>query len=599
MNKWYFLTIFIFVVIASFGQKKREIHVDAPKVVMTGESFQVKYILTNPSSPNPRFYPPVGVDGLTSYGMSSYTSRQSSVTIINGRLRTTTTQTITWILTFVAEKPGNYTIPPAKVQDGNSSLNFSPITITVEGQVNNNLPKSNKQIANQNSESDVILPSKNNKFFVRLIADKTNVYQGEAIYINARLYSMYRLSIDEMEPSQLKGFWVQDLKMPSRIQADHVLINGRDYLVATIDKKVIFPQQTGKLKIAPYKVTCSFYDDWGFPYGQKEIVSNSLLINVKPLPQQGKPSSFSGAVGQFKIDMKIEKTKLNIDEPLTIKLIISGTGNFSLFDIPEPKIPNSFEVLEPKTIPQYKASTEGLTGRITKQFIYIPRSGGNFHIPSIEFSFFDPKSKKYVVLHTQPLDIIVSGSVDSLANNGNVVYKSDVTQIGNDINYIFTQPFKLTRKGSGFVSSNIFYLAYLIALIVFVVIVYLRRRYIKEMSDIRKYRSRKARKESKKRLRVAYKYMKQNKEKEFYTEISKALWQYVGDKLGIDGADLTRDKVREEFLKRKVSEEVIDEFMKIINDSDAQRFAQLNSSNSMDIIYKRAKKIIEDLQSII
>ena len=599
MRKWWLLTALLLLWTVNYAQKNRKFYVDAPKVVMAGESFQVKYILQNPSSRNPRFIPPSDVQGLQSFGMSSYTSSQSSVTIVNGRLRSTTTYTVTWILTFVAENPGKYTIPSASVKDGNSTLTSSPVTITVEGQVNNNLPRPRNPVAQENADENVTVPEANSKLFVKLIADKTDVYIGEPIYVYARLYSAYRLSLDDMEPAKFPGFWIQDLKMPSRIQAERVIINGRDYLAATVDKKIIFPQQTGKLKISPYKLTCSIYDDWGFPYGQKSMESNSLTINVRPLPQKGKPDSFTGAVGNFQISMDVPQGQISVDQAITIKLIITGTGNFGLFDVPEPKVPNSFEALEPKTIPQYKATSEGMSGRLIKQFIYIPRSGGNSQIPAIEFSYFDPQTRKYVVLRTKPIKLSVSGSADTTSGAAYSVYKTDVTQIGNDINYIFTGNFKLHRKGHIFVGSVFFYLIYVVILLIFILIVYLRRRHIKEMSDVRRYRSRQASKVSSRRLRNAHSLMKHGKKDEFYQEVSQALWQYVGDKLGIDPAELTRDTIKEKLKERGVSDEMVDEFIRILDDCEYARYGIGDGEISMDSIYTRAKKMIDKLEAIL
>ncbi len=599
MNRWWLIMILLLIWTGSLAQNTRKFYVDAPKVVMAGESFQVKYFLKNPSSRNPRFIPPKDVEGLQSYGMSSYTSTQSSVTIINGRLRSVNTYTVTWIITYVAQNAGTYTIPPARVKDGNSTLTSSPVTITVEGQVSNNLPTPKNKPAGTNPDENITVPQTSSKLFVKLLADKTEVYLGEPIYVYARLYSAYRLSLDDMEPAKFPGFWVQDLDMPSRIKAEQVIINGRDYLAATVDKKIIFPQQTGNLTISPYKITCSIYDDWGFPYGQKQVASNGLTIKVKPLPDQGKPASFSGAVGHFQIDLEVPKGQVSVDEAITIKLIIKGTGNFGLFDVPEPKSPNSFEALDPKTIPQYKASTEGLTGRLIKQFVYIPRSGGNFQIPPIEFSYFDPQAKKYVVLRTEPIKISVNGSADTTAGAAYSVYKTDVTQIGNDINYIFTGKFKLHSKGHFFVGSLYFYLSYALILLSFVVIVYMRRRHIKEMSDIRRYRSRQASKVSSRRLRNAKSLMKHGKKDEFCQEVSQALWQYVGDKLGIDPAELTRESIKEKLQEKNVDQAVIDEFIQILDDSEYARYGIGEGSMSMDNIYSRAKKMIDKLEAIL
>ncbi len=576
------------------AQEERQFYVDAPKYAVAGESFQVKYILKNPKSKNPRFIPQKDVKGLEYYGMSSYRSQQSSVTIINGKLKAVTTYTITWILTYVANKPGEYTIPPAKVDDNGDILTSNPVTITIGGNAVNQLPKP-KQTAGKSEDNFV--PSTNKNLFLRLVASKTSVYIGEPVYVYTRIYSVYHLSVDDLTPAKFPGFWVQELDMPSRIQAEDVVINGRTYLAATLDKRVIFPQETGKLKIEPYKLTVTVYDRFGFPFGQKDVVSNSLTINVKPLPQAGKPASFGGAVGKYDFNVTLNDTKVNVDEPLTIKLTITGTGNFGLFDIPKPVVPGSFEELEPKEIPQYKATEAGMQGRLVEEYIYIPRSTGEFVIPPIEFSYFNPADGKYHTIKSDTIKITVSGTSDTTQIYN--TYKSEVKQLGTDINYIETGPIKLRPKGKFFAGSAAHYLAYLILLILFALLVLLERKKIKENSDIRRMRAKKASKVSSKRLRVARKYLKAGNKEQFYEEVAKALWGYLGDKLGIDPAELTRDTVREQLENRNVPKDLIDEFVSIIDNCEFARYAPADVSFSMEDIYSRAKKLIDALEDII
>lgn len=588
------ITIFLGVLtVFTFAQNQREFYVDAPKIVIAGETFQITYTLKNPKSTHPGFYPPNAPDGVTFYGTSTYRSQQSSISVINGRLKSVTTTTVTWILTAVANKPGQITIGPATVVDGSDKLKSNPVTIQVQGGQVNNLPqpKNNPNIAEQN-----VYNQQNKDLFLELVASKQRAYLGEAIFVYTKVYSRYQISIDDMKPAKFPGFWVNDLQMPSRIQAKDVIINGRHYLTAILDKKVIFPQQTGNLKIAPYSLTVSVYDNFGFPYGQKTITSNPLTIHVLPLPAENKPANFSGAVGRFNLNVQIDKDQVNVDEPLTIKVVISGVGNFGIFDIPTPSVPGSFEELEPKEIPQYTATEAGLNGRIVKEFIYIPRATGTFNLPPIVFNYFDPQTKQYKTLTSQPVTIKVTGHLDT--THVYASYGSNAQAIGSDINYIYVGKFKLYRKGHFFAGSLWHWLSYIILLLVFAIVVYFGRKTIKLRSDVKSFKARQASKISQKRLQQARRLMKHNEKEKFYEEVANALWGYIGDKLGIDPAELTREKIREELAQRNVPQDLINEFIQTIDYCEFARYAPAQQDFSMQEIYQKAYKLIDQLEKL-
>lgn len=588
-------TIFLSVLaIISFAQNQREFYVDAPKVVIAGETFQITYTLKNPRSSNPGFYPPKEPKGVTFYGTSTYRSQQSSISIVNGRLKSVNTVTITWILTAVANKPGTITIGPATVLDHGDKLTSNPVTIDVQGGQVNNLPKpkNNPAITEQN----IFNNQQNKDLFLELVASKRRVYLGEAIFVYTKVYSRYQISVDDMKPAKFPGFWVNDIQMPSRIQAQDVIINGRHYLTAVLDKKVIFPQQTGDLKIAPYSLTVSVYDNFGFPYGQKTITSNPLTIHVLPLPTENKPANFSGAVGRFNLKVQVDKKQVNVDEPLTIKVIVSGIGNFGIFDLPTPSVPSSFEELEPKEIPQYTATEAGMQGRIVKEFIYIPRATGTFNLPSIVFNYFDPQTKTYKSLSSEPITIKVTGHLDT--THVYASYGSNAQAIGSDINYIYVGKFKLYRKNHFFAGSLWHWLSYLILLLIFAIVVYFGRKTIKERSDIKSFKAKQASKISQKRLQYARKLMKHNEKEKFFEEVANALWGYIGDKLGIDPAELTRDKIRQELAERNIPQDLINEFIQTIDYCEFARFAPTAQDFSMQEIYQKAYKLIDQLEKL-
>jgi len=574
------------------AQNNRSFTVDAPSVVLSGETFQVKYILKNPKSRNPRFVPPAEVNGLTYYGSSSYTSSQSSATIINGKLKVVSTRIHTWILTFSADKPGTYTLSGAKVDDDGDVLVATPVTVKVEKNPNNNLPKAKK---NPEISDNVNVPQESDKLFVKLTASKTTAYLGEPVFIQARLYSRYRLSIQDMKPGTFDGFWKQEIDMPTNITAEEVMIGGKKYLAATLDKQLIFPQKTGKLKITPYELSCMLYDVWNFPLGEKTVKSNSLVINVKPLPQQGKPADFSGAVGRFSLSVEPSSTSVAVDEPVTIKIVISGTGNFGLFDAPEPQVPMSFEKLEPKNIPSYNPAVNGLTGKLTLEYIYIPRSGGEFTVPPVVFTYFDPKTGKYKTLKSKPIVFTVSGNADTTAVYGSA-YKTDVTRLGSDINYIFTNNFKLSPKNKFYACSTEHWLSYLFIILLGAVAIIITDKNVKLRADLESFRAKKASKNSIRRLRKAKKYMQENNKEKFFEEVADAMWNYLSDKLSIPVAELTRETAREKLQESGVHPDLIDRYIKVIDSCEFARYAPSQTDLQMKDIYKQALNLITEIE---
>ncbi len=605
-KKLYILLSFIFLYISLLAQTS--FYVQAPSVAFVGETFQVKYILTNPKSHNPRFIRPANVPGLDYYSTSNFMSQSSSITIINGHLKSVSKKTITWIITYVPTKPGNITIPPAKVIDGNKQYSTNPVTIEVQANANNNLPKPTYQKWQQQQmqslqqqmqswESQLFPSNSGQDLFLRVFVSKKDVYQGQPVYVYTKIFSRYRLSIDDYSPSKFTGFWVQEMKMPANIQAKQEVINGRTYLTAVIDKRVVFPQEVGKLEITPSQITCTLYDDMGFPYGQKTIKSNAVYIHVRPLPKAGQPQDFSGAVGKFQMQVKLSSDKLNVDRPLTVKVYISGVGNFGLFDLPEVNAPKSFESLQSSTIPQYNVSPEGLVGRVIKQFIFIPRAAGKFTIQPVSFSYFDPQTKKYVTLTSKPLTVTVTSTSDTTAVAASYgSYGSAVKQLGSDIDYIYTSGFKLHKKTKFFAGSAAHWLSYLILLLIFILVVYLERKKIKQRADVKTFRAKRASKVSLKRLQQAYRFMKENRKEKFYEEVTKALWGYISDKLSIDPAQLTRENVEEKLTEKGVDKELIAEFEDLLDKCETARYANLKVDFSMQDVYNKARKLIEKFE---
>jgi BatD DUF11 like domain len=582
-----YILFLLLISINSFAQNVQFV-ANANNNAKSGEPFIIQYKLEAPTKGKNFKYPEVKNLTVLNVGTSSFTR----TSIINGKHSKSIT--LTWSLTAIAGTTGRLTIPAATVTVDGKSYNSNALTINVNQGSNNTsyTPSNQSNVVESSSQNRNELPNKD--IFLNLTTNKTDVYLGEPIYIYNRLYSKYNVNLSEFNPSAMDNFWIQDLPMPNSVKAEYVTLNGSQYLTAVLEKKVIFPQKTGEIVIEPYNATFQLYDGWGFPAGSKKVVSNKKIITVKPLPAN-KPAGFTGAVGDFQISSKSDVDSLNIDEAVIITLTVSGLGNFGLFDDPTIKVPNTFEPLMPDTKNNTRITENGIDGSRTFTFTYIPRVPGTYNIKEVAFSYFNPKTKKYYTKKTNPITIIVIGDSTTMLTDNSIV-KSELNEIAEDIRYIKTSGFSLQQKNNFFFGKLGFWLSYLIPFVGFLFLIFFMRNKIKENANVELVKSKKADKISKKRLKTAENHIKSGKIDEFYEEITNALWGYVSDKLSIPVGNLTRATAVETFKNSNISEDLITDFVKTIDDCETARFAPSSAGLSPEIIYEKASNIIRSLE---
>lgn len=564
-----------------------------PSNAQIGKSFYIQYDLKVLEEGSNFQYPKTNDFKLINVSTSRSTFSKNQ--FVKGKWTSENYIVQTWYLTMEAKETGTFTVPGASVDYNGKTYKSNSVTINVsEGRVinNQNTNSQNNSISNNVQDEQANLPTETKDLFINVSTDKNSVYVGEAIYSYCKMFSRYNVNIQDISPSSFDNFWIKDIKIKGTVQAQQIRLNNKTYLTATIDKKIIFPQKSGKIEISPYDVTFQLYDDWGFPSVTKKVVSNRKVLNVKPLPD-GKPVSFSGAVGNFSISSEVDKRNVATDDAFTLKLTIKGQGNFGLFDLPVINLPKSFEALDPDSKNNITVSQEGVSGNTEIKYAFIARVPGYYKIPKIEFSYFNPSTAKYYTLYTDTLSIKVIGdtSKNNLANKSNI-QKSEVTELGNDIRYIKTSLPKFRTKNDFLISKDFISLAFIIPFLIFVLIIVLLRKKIKENADLRYVKYKTADKVSKKKLKNAEKFMKINDTEKFYEEISKALWGYVSDKFSIALSQLTRNNLVEMLQNKSVKTELIDEFIKLIDTCETARFAPVVSEEQMTTIYNRASDII-------
>ena len=605
MRKVILFFILISTVIGAWADNKITFTANAPEVVVSGDQFRLSYTIT---SQKVRDFRAPSIQGFEVL-MGPSRSTQSSTQIINGNVTSTSSITFTYIL--MAGKEGTYKIPGATIVADGDNYTSNSVEIKVlppdqtSGANNGNSARSSRDQANSGKIS-------NQELFMMATASKTNVYEQEAILLTYKVYTQVNLTGLRGDVPDLKGFHTQEVELPQQKTFTLEHYNGRNYNTTVWRQFVLFPQQTGKIEIpsVTFEGTVSqrmassdpfdaFFNGGNYVNINKNLVTPKLTINVKELPE-GKPANFSGGVGEFTLSSSISTQDLKTNDAVTIKLVISGTGNMKLINTPEVAFPQDFEIYDPKVENKFNLTRNGLAGNKVIEYLAIPRHAGTYTIPPIEFSYFDLKSQSYKILKTDAYTLnVAKGEGNSDQVVANFTSKEDLKVLGQDIRYIKTGETRLAKKDDYFFGSMNYYLWYLIPLVLFITFMVIYRKQAMENANVAKVRTKKANKVATKRMKNAGKLLAEKKSEAFYDEVLKALWGYISDKLSMPVSQLSKDNIEEELQKHQVADELIKEFINNLNECEFARYAPGNQDEKMDKIYSSAIDVISKMENSI
>ncbi|PKQ64448.1 hypothetical protein BZG02_06470 [Labilibaculum filiforme] len=571
----------------------------APNVVELGEQFRLTYSV---NSKGKNIQVPE-LDGFRVL-MGPSTSSSMSTQIINGKVTSSSAYSYTYVL--LAEKEGKFDIKPASISvDGETKISNS---LTIEVVEVNKTQQSSESEQSQNSASTDKITE--NNLFVKVHLDRSSVYMGEHIVATIKVYT--RLSIagfgDSKFPS-FDGFLSQEVPTPGQISLERENINGTIYNTGIIRKLILFPQHTGEITIDPFELEViirqrkankrnGFFDEFFDNYQDIRVPRKSkpIRIRVKDFPSN-KPASFDGAVGNFELITTIDKDSVKANDAVTMRVKVAGNGNLKLIKPLEFNFPADFEVYDPKTSQNLNSTEAGMSGSTTFEYLIIPRHGGEYEIPSVNFSFFDPKAKIFRTRSTEKFTIkVAKGEGD---NSGTIISsfsKEKVKFLGKDIRFIKTNDFTPQLKGEVFFGTTNFYLAYIVPFFLFILAFVFNRKRIKENADTAKLKNKRANRVAMKRLKAASASLKAQQKDRFYDEILKAIWGYTSDKLNLPLANLNKENISEILLSKGVELELKDEFLSILDTCEFARYSPSAGSSEMDELYQKSMNTITKLE---
>jgi len=605
----YIWLLLIATVISFTGTSQVRFNINAPSQVAEGSQFRVSFsVNANASSfRGPNFK---GFSVLSGPNQS----QSSNTQIINGR--TSSQMELLFSYVLQAGTVGKYTIGQATVVVSGQSYKTNPYTVTVvKGNPRQNQAGGQQQQQQQQQQQATISA---NDLFLKAIPNKSSAYQGEEVMISYKLY--YSVPILQYGMSKLpasNGFWCNELSDKKKAPRQYTeVFNGKNYNVADLRKIAVYPQKSGKLTINPLNIELvaqlrqqkqrrSIWDDiFSDPFAsvqniKKEINSNTVSIQVLPFPEP-RPAAFSGTVGGYSVNCKIDKTKAQTNDAITLSVTFSGKGNLSLIDPPQFEFPSDFEAYDPKIKDNINTSVAGVSGSRTFEYLVIPRNPGKFSIKSIEIATFNPSTRSYSTYKTPDFALdIEKGNGYNPSAASNLANQKDIKYLANDIRFIKMMNSGLSKKDYVFPFSMLYFILFGFVLVLFVVFVVIFRKQITMRKDLSLMRNKRASKLARKRLTKAQQYMKTNKIEEFYVEISQVIWGFVADKCNISTSKLSMETIRVELEKIKVEEQTINDFVNLLNDCEFARFAPGDPVSLMQQFYDRAFNAIITLEKAI
>lgn len=564
------------------------------------ERFQVYFTFEGESIHNLTNFRPPSFEG---FRILSGPNQSTSMQIINGKV----SASLTYSYILQPSDIGKFTIGEASVDYDGKTYKTEPITINVV----KGSPQENKSAAGGISQEEL-----SKSVFILAEASKTRAYVGEQITVTYKLYTKVNIASPQISKlPQYQGFWAEEIEPRQTINFTIGTYKGERYRVAEIKKVALFPTRAGVLNVTPFELNVpviirrkrtgndifdEFFNDSFF--GRTETIeytarSNTLKINVLPLPSENVPASFNGAVGNFTLKTEIDRKEAYTNESITLRYTISGTGNIKLLTVPEPLLPAGIEKYEPKV---YENINRGsvISGQKIAEYLIVPRTPGKKVIPSTEFSYFNPSTHKYVTIKSPEYEINVLKGVGEYESAASGFSKEDIKLLSEDIRYIKTSDLSLTKKEEAALIKPWFWIILFASPFVLTILILFNQRKEKIESDVRLLKYRKAEKAAKKRLKAARKALDNNDIEKFYSELSSALFGYLEDKLGIDKSEFTIELALDKLTAYNVPGDLLNKIKDISEKCEFVRFAPKSETViSANEFYDAAVKTIVEIDS--
>lgn len=573
----------------------------APSHVAVGEQFRLTYTV---NTQNVSDFRAGSIPNELEVLIGPNRSMQSSYQMINGH--TSSSSSITYTYIVCASKNGTYTISPAHIVVDGKTISSNSLTIKVSGSAQSNSGSSRQHRNEEEEIRDAGSQISGSDLFIKVSANKKRVHEQEPILLTYKVYTLVGLTSLRGDMPDLKSFYTQEVDLPQQKSFSVETLNGRTYKTTTWSQYVMFPQTTGKLEIPsitfegivvqqnrnidPFEAF--FNGGSGYVEVKKKIQAPGIEIQVDPLPER--PANFSGGVGKFNVSAQLDKTETKANDPISMRIIVSGTGNLKLIKQPVVNLPKDFDKYEPKVTDKSKLTTNGIEGSMVYDLLIVPRHQGKYEIPPVEFTYFDTAENAYKTVKSESFTLdVAKGSGAGAVNDFS---GQDLQELNKDIRYIKTGSTNQHSLNDFFFGSSAYWISLCLLAVVFVSLFVIFRQRAIDNANVTKARGKKANKVATKRLKKASRLMADNKPGEFYDEVLRALWGYVGDKMNIPVEQLSHDNISMRLAERNVDETVISQFIGALDECEFERYAPGDPKGNMNKVYEKAMTAIEKIE---
>ena len=488
-------------------------------------------------------------------------------------------------------KKGKLSIGQATIEINNKIYKTIPVKVTVSG--------SASIIKNPDDPSYVV----NDNLHLVAEVSKVNPYLNEGFSVVYKLFFSPQINVTnvgEIDSPKYSDFWSHNIKIP-RLQIERGTYKGESYNFVIWKKIVLYPQKTGELNILPLTLDVSvdvptnkrdFFGNRIYSQLPKTVTAGKKTINVLELPSN-QPENFSGAVGNFDIELSTNKSELNASESVQAKIKISGTGNLKLFSIPDLTVPSSIEKYEPEYADNVKTNIKGMYGSISNTYTLVPQFKGKFPISPIEFVYFDPLKKTYKsIKSSQTIIDVIEGPNSFTSNNNDIPLNNNFNNISSSrtqFKFINTNPNLVSIEPYVFIYSNYFYILLFLPVIFFIGLFFFNKKSKNNKSDLI---SQRANKLAKKYLSEAKINLK--KKDIFYVALERALHNFLKSKFSIESSDYTKVKIRNLLKQKNVNTNTVNLFLSLIENCEYARYTP-SSDVAISRDYENAVTVISEI----
>lgn len=576
-----------------------------PRNVVEGNNFNITFRLSNGDA-NPPQAPQLENCTLL-YGPSSSTMQSTS--IVNGRM--TSSYSVDYSFVYRADKAGTVNVPAVAVTVEGRTLHSRAATFTILPPDRTQGSQAQGQRPGQAGGGAAVTPSapargnvSADDLLVRVSFSKSSVFEQEPVVATIKVYTKYDISsfMVTTQPA-FEGFLTEELPVTNETSIEHY--NGQNYHMAVLKRLLLYPQRSGQLSVnsGKYDVTIVQYESVNMGFFrtsrpvEREVTtsSNAATIHVNPLPEP-RPAGFTGAVGTFSVETKIDPEILRTNEASVYSYIVKGKGNIKYLNQPTVQFPAGIDTYTPKTeIDAHVVGGVNMSGTYQTDFTFVPQEVGEFVLEGVPFVYFNPESREYVTVDvpdtplkvlrgnsavTAPVQTTIDNVIDDILHIKPIAAESQT----HELNYTFR--------------SGFYWVAYGVTALILLGLIFIYRRHIRLEADVAGRRLAKASRVATRRLKLARQHMERHENELFYAALAKALWGYICDKLSIAPSQLTRENVAAKLEAYGLSADQAAGVLEVLDRCEMARFTPTHSDDEVAQIYQMAQEAVNSIENV-